>query len=142
MIKLKINGKSVKAEEGTSILAAAESIGCKIPALCYHRDLSVYGGCRLCIVEIKGRSSYPISCATPVEQGMEVLTHTPEICEIRKNIFDLILAYYPFECQLKCYSCASSNICELRKLAEEMGVTKLKFEPIPRQGKMDVEQNF
>ena len=67
---------------------------------------------RLCIVEIKGRSGYPIFCATPVEQGMEVLTHTPEVCEIRKNIFDLILV-------------------------EEMGVTKLKFEPIPRQGKMD-----
>lgn len=137
MIKLKINGKSVKAAEGTSILAAAESIGCKIPALCYHRDLSVYGGCRLCIVEIKGRGGYPISCATPVEQGMEVLTHTPEICEIRKNIFNLILAYYPFECQLKCHTCSKNDICELRQLAEEMGIKKLKFEPIPKQGKMD-----
>ena len=137
MIKLKINGKSVKVAEGTSILAAAGSIGCKIPALCYHRDLSVYGGCRLCIVEIKGRPGYPISCATPVEQGMEVLTHTPEICEIRKNIFNLILAYYPFECQLKCYNCTRNDICELRQLAEEMEVKKLKFEPISRQGKMD-----
>lgn len=137
MIKLKINGKSAKVAEGTSILEAADSIGCKIPALCYYRDLSVYGGCRLCIVQIKGRSGFPISCATPVEQGMEVLTHTPEICEIRKNIFDLILAYYPFECRLKCYGCSSNKICELRKLAEEMGVDKLKFEPIPRQGKID-----
>jgi len=137
MIKLKINDQSVEVAEGTSVFKAAESIGCKIPALCYHRDLSVYGGCRLCIVEIKGRSGFPISCATPVEQGMEVLTHTPEICETRKNIFDLILAYYPFECRLKCYSCASSNICELRELAEEMGIKKLKFEPVPRVGKID-----
>ena len=137
MIALKINGKSVKVAEDTSIFEAAESIGCKIPALCYHRGLSVYGGCRLCIVEIKGRAGFPISCATPVEQGMEVLTHTPEICEIRKNIFDLIIAYYPFECQLKCDSCASNKICELRQLAEEMDINELKFSPIARQGKMD-----
>ena len=137
MITLKINDKSVKVTEGTSIFEAAESIGCKIPALCYHRDLSVYGGCRLCIVEIKGRAGFPISCATPVEEGMEVLTHTPEICEIRKNIFDLIIAYYPFECQLKCDSCATNKICELRQLAEEMDINELKFAPIARQGKMD-----
>ena len=137
MIKLKINDKSLKVAEGTSIFEGAQSIGCKIPALCYHRDVSVYGGCRLCIVEIKGQSGFPISCATPVEQGMEVLTHTPEICEIRKNIFNLIIAYYPFECQLKCDNCASNDICELRQLAEEMGIKEPKFEPIERQGYMD-----
>ncbi len=137
MIKLKINDQLVEAADGTSIFAAAESNGCKIPALCYHRDLSVYGGCRLCVVEIKGRSGYPISCATPVEEGMEVLTHTPKLREIRKNIFDLIMAYYPFECRLNCNSCDNSRICELRQLAEEMGIDKLKFQPIPRKGKVD-----
>ncbi len=137
MIKLKINGKTVKAAEGTSIMEAAESIGCKIPALCYHSKLSVYGGCRLCIVKIKGRNGYPISCGTPIEEGMEVFTHTPEICRLRKNIFDLILAYYPFDCQLNCYNCIRNNTCELRELAEELDVKELKFEPVPRQGRMD-----
>lgn len=137
MIKLKINDQLVEAADGASIFEAAESSGCRIPALCYHCDLSVYGGCRLCVVEVKGRSGYPISCATPAEDGMEVLTHTAKLCEIRKNIFDLIMASYPFNCRLECSNCESRKICELRELAEEMGIDKLKFQPIPREEKID-----
>ncbi len=79
--------KQLKSPEDTSILEAAASVNCKIPALCYQRGLKAYGGCRLCIVEIKGRSGFPISCGTPVEEDMEVLTHTPKTAGNKKEYF-------------------------------------------------------
>jgi iron-only hydrogenase group A len=130
MIKLKINGKNIEAAENTTIFEAAEAAGIKIPALCYHKGLSVYGGCRLCIVKIKGRPGFPISCATPVAEGMEVETHTPEICELRKDILDLIFAYYPEDFK------KIKNI-ELKRLAEEVGLTELKYQPVKREHKID-----
>jgi NADH-quinone oxidoreductase subunit G len=137
MVTLKINGQSVTVSEGTTILEAAASINCKIPALCYKSGLSVYGGCRLCIVEVKGWPRYVISCATPVEEGMEVATHTPELRRVRKNIFELIIAYHPFDCQLNCLTCGRNRECELRKLAEEIGVGELKYHFIPKEHDID-----
>ena len=137
MVNLKINGQKVTVPEGTNILEAAASINCKIPALCYRSGLSVYGGCRLCIVKIKGWPRYAISCATPVEEGMEVETHTLELCKARKNIFQLILASYPFDRQLKCLSSGCIRERELQKLAEELGVKKLKYKSIPKGHDLD-----
>jgi len=137
MITLKINGQTAKVAEGTSILEAAASVNCKIPALCFHRGLKAYGGCRLCVVEIKGRPGFPISCGTPVEENMEVLTHTPKLREIRKNIFELILAYHPFDCKLNCLTCARNKKCDLQQLAEDIGVTELKYHFVPKEHNVD-----
>ncbi|MCK4982272.1 MAG: [FeFe] hydrogenase, group A [Victivallaceae bacterium] len=137
MITLKINGQTAKVAEGTSILEAAASVNCKIPALCYQRGLKAYGGCRLCIVEIKGRPGFPISCGTPAEENMEVLTHTPKLREIRKNIFELILAYHPFDCKLNCLTCARNRKCDLQQLAEEIGISELKYHFVPKKHIID-----
>ena len=137
MITLKINGQTTKVAEGTSILDAATSVNCKIPALCFHRGLKAYGGCRLCIVEIKGRSGFPISCGTPVENNMEVLTHTPKLREIRKNIFEMILTNHPFNCKLNCLTCARHRKCELQQLAEEIGISDLRYHFFPKEQVLD-----
>ncbi len=137
MVNLKINGQNVTVSEGTMILEAAASVNCRIPALCYRGGLSIYGGCRLCLVKVKGWPRYVISCATPVEEGMEVETHTPELREVRKNIFELIIAYHPFDCRLNCLTCGRNRACELRKLAEEIGVGELKYKSIPKEHDID-----
>lgn len=137
MVNLKINGQKVTVVEGTTIIEAAASINCKIPALCYKSGLSVYGGCRLCIVEVKGWPRYAISCATPVEEGMEVTTDTPELRKVRKNIFQLILASYPFDRQLSCLTSGCIRERELQELAKELGVNKLKYKPVPKEHDID-----
>jgi len=137
LINLSINGEEISVEEGTTILEAAKKLNYKIPTLCYQKELSVYGGCRLCIVDIKGENNYAISCATEVQNGMVVHTHTRDLMEVRKNIFQLIIANHPFDCKLNCLTCIKNISCELRKLAEEIGVTDLQYEFIEKEWKTD-----
>lgn len=77
MVKLKINGIPVEAEEGTTIIEAARLAGIDIPSLCYSKEINCIGACRVCIVEVKGARSLVASCVYPVEEGLEVWTNTP-----------------------------------------------------------------
>lgn len=97
-VTLKINGKTVKARPGTTVLEAARSAGIFIPTLCHHDELSPYGVCRLCIVEIPhGRKSRIVaSCLYPVEDGLEVLTESERVVRHRVVILELILARWPW----------------------------------------------
>jgi len=76
MIDLTIDGQGLRVKEGTTILQAAETTGIKIPTLCYHKALSRYGACRICLVEIRrnGRSQIQASCQYQVRPGMVVRT--------------------------------------------------------------------
>lgn len=124
MISLIIDGRKVEVEEGTSIMHAAETIGVKVPRLCYHPRLSVEGACRVCIVEVKGARNFIASCATPVAEGMEVTTTSPEIRQARRDIVELILDNHPKDCQ----TCERDGNCELQRLAYAMGVRRRYFE--------------
>ena len=94
MVSLFINGMPVEVEEDTTVLRAAELVGVTIPTLCDHPDLHPYGGCRLCVVEVKG-ARYPIaSCQLPVSSGMEVTTESKALTRNRKAILSMILSTY------------------------------------------------
>ncbi|HEU64453.1 MAG TPA: 2Fe-2S iron-sulfur cluster binding domain-containing protein, partial [Chlamydiae bacterium] len=80
-INLTIDGQKVTVDEGTSVMRAAENMGVRIPRLCYHPLLSLEGSCRVCIVQIKGFDYFLTSCSHQVEEGMEVLTNSPDIRE-------------------------------------------------------------
>ncbi|MFQ5842104.1 MAG: 2Fe-2S iron-sulfur cluster-binding protein [Thermodesulfobacteriota bacterium] len=97
-VTLKINRETVKARQGMTILEAARGAGIFIPTLCHHDELSPYGVCRLCIVEIlRGqRSRIVASCLYPVEDGLEVLTESERVVRHRKVILELILARWPW----------------------------------------------
>ncbi|MCC7129896.1 MAG: (2Fe-2S)-binding protein [Anaerolineae bacterium] len=94
MITLKIDGKTVEVPENTTVLRAAEAAGITIPTLCDHPDLTPYGGCRLCVVEVKGYRLPMASCALPVSQDMEVITENPALAEARRGILELLLSDY------------------------------------------------
>ena len=79
MIKLTIDGKTIEVPEGTSVLDAAKMLDIAIPTLCHHPKLTPFGGCRLCIVEIKGIPRPVTSCTTPASDGMEVSTSNPSV---------------------------------------------------------------
>ncbi|RKY41151.1 MAG: ferredoxin [Candidatus Omnitrophota bacterium] len=122
-ITLTIDGKKVEVEKGVTILEAAKKAKINIPHLCYHENLSIYGACRVCVVEIKGRKRLEPSCATLAEEGMEVRTNTSRVRRARKLIVELLLATHPEDC----FTCERSEDCELRKLAYELGIRDLRF---------------
>ena len=123
-ISLTIDRQKVSAPQGTTVFKAAGKININIPHLCYHENLSIYGACRICVVEIEGRPRLEPSCATLVEQGMVVRTNTPRVRRARRMIVELLLANHPEDC----FTCDRSQTCELRSLAYDLGIKDLRFQ--------------
>ena len=117
-VNLKINGLPVTVPAGTTILDAANSVGIRIPTLCFLKDINAIGACRICVVEVKGARSLVASCVYPVNEGMEVFTNTPAVIKSRKMTLELILSTH----DRKCLSCTRSQNCELQALCKEYGV--------------------
>ncbi len=94
MVKLTINNQPVEAPAGTTVLRAAAAAGITIPKLCEHKDLTPFGGCRLCVVEVQGWRNPMASCTLPVSEGMVVTTESPALAESRRTILELLLSNY------------------------------------------------
>jgi iron-only hydrogenase group A len=113
-----INGMKIQVPKGTSILDAARTVQVKIPTLCKHPDLGPTSACGLCIVKIAGNRKMPRACATAVEEGMAIITHDPELTEVRRTTIELILSNHPNAC----ITCGRNTNCELQTLAAEFGI--------------------
>ncbi len=122
-IKISINGVSVEIEPGTSILDAARQTGVIIPTLCYHKDLCVAGNCRVCVIEIVGQKRLATACATPCEEGMEILTNSLKVRNSRKHIIELLLSEHNSDCT-RCYK---NGKCELQLLTSEYKIMNQDF---------------
>ncbi len=118
-----INGKKISYTEGMTILQAAREAGIWIPSLCDHPALESYGGCRLCIVEVKGYPKPVASCVMPLAEGMEITTESPELREIRRSVLELMLVRHPFVCLY----CSANGRCDLQKLADHFGIKRDSF---------------
>lgn len=118
-MKITIDGKTIEAKEGSSILDAALCAGVYIPHLCSHPDLEAKGGCRLCSVEIDGVEGAVPSCMTKVEEGMNITINGPEANKVRKMAMELILASHPADCT----GCPKFGKCELQSLYQYLGVS-------------------
>jgi NADH dehydrogenase/NADH:ubiquinone oxidoreductase subunit G len=92
---LTIDGKEIEASEGSSVLETALAHGIDIPRLCYHPDLSISGGCRLCLVEVEGRDLPAPSCGLSCEDGMVVQTQSELLDQLRRDVIDVFLAEHP-----------------------------------------------
>jgi NADH dehydrogenase/NADH:ubiquinone oxidoreductase subunit G len=116
-ITLQIDGREVKAEEGMTILEAAQKVGIRIPTLCHHEKLEPYGACRICTVEaeIRGWTRLVAACLFPVEDDLVVRTRTEKVDRIRKMILELLLAHAP-------------DSFQLQDLAKEYGADRDRFE--------------
>ncbi len=123
-IKANINNIEVEVEKGTTILEAARDAQVAIPTLCKHQDIDPSAACGICIVKVEGFSRMIRACCTPVEEGMSVTTHDPEIIETRRTVLELILSNHPNDC----LKCGRNNICELQKLAADFGIREDHFE--------------
>jgi NADP-reducing hydrogenase subunit HndD len=118
MVSLSINGIPFKVPEGTTILEAAKQLNFRIPTLCNHDDLCVAGNCRVCVVENLGSKSLLAACATPVSDGMQILTNSMKVRAARKHVIELLLSEHNADCT-KCYK---NGKCELQNLSNEFSV--------------------
>lgn len=124
MAKITINDIPVEIEEGTTVLQACESIGVEIPVFCYHRQLSIAGNCRMCLVELE-KSPKPIaSCAMPAADGMVIHTDTPMVKKARKGVLEFLLINHPLDCPI----CDQGGECDLQDLTVSYGPSKSRFE--------------
>ena len=119
---LNVDGKTIKIEGERNLLEVIRKAKIELPTFCYHSELSVYGACRLCMVDIAGRGIQP-ACSTPPEDGMVVNTSTEEIREMRKIIVELLLAGHDHNCP----TCAKSTTCQLQSLAKRLGIKEVRF---------------
>ncbi len=122
-VTLTIDGHSVTAPVGTSLLRAAAMAGIQIPKLCATDSLEPFGSCRLCLVEIEGRRGTPASCTTLVEEGLVVTTENAKLNQLRKNVMELYISDHP----LDCLTCAANGNCELQSTAGQVGLREVRY---------------
>ena len=149
-----IDGKAVQISTGQTILDAASNAGIYIPTLCYLESLQPYGGCRLCLVDVKGRNGFQIACTTPIESGMEIQTRTQGLQKLRREILELTLSEHPYTCLVckdkqectefmhttrkagtitGCNFCTSNGDCELQELIDYLDLKDVRY-PIYYRG--------
>lgn len=123
MIQITINGVACQTEPGTKVLKVASENGIFIPSLCNHPALEPWGGCRLCVVEVKRKGEsvamVTTSCTLEAEDGMVVETDTETLKQQRKLAMELILSHHPEECN----GCPKYGHCELQSMIQYLGVS-------------------
>ncbi|MBX4260581.1 [FeFe] hydrogenase, group A [Clostridium estertheticum] len=124
-IPVEINGEK-------NILELVRKAGIDLPTLCYYSELSVYGACRMCMVENKW-GGMEASCSTPPKANMEIYTNTPKLRKYKKMILELLLAAHCRDCT----TCEKSGQCKLQELAKQFGITKVRFSNTSVKSKID-----
>lgn len=115
-IPVEINGEK-------NILELIRKAGIELPTFCYYSELSIYGACRMCMVENKW-GGMEAACSTPPKAGMEIYTNTPKLRKHRKMILELLLSNHCRDCT----TCEKNGNCKLQELASRFGIKKVRFE--------------
>ena len=127
-----VNGREVEINGERNLLELIRKIGIEIPTFCYHSELSIYGACRLCLVEVQGRGIMA-SCSTAPEPGMVIQTDSAAIRKMRKINVELLLANHNRECP----SCSRSANCTLQDLARKLGVSEVRYKQLTEKKPLD-----
>ncbi|MBI4497661.1 MAG: molybdopterin-dependent oxidoreductase [Chloroflexi bacterium] len=112
-VTITIDGQTIQADKGTPVLKAALDAGLYIPHFCYWDGVSVFAGCRLCVVEIEGMRGFPTSCTTQVQEGMVVRTKTADVLNMQRGVMSFMLSDHPDRC-LTCHRqehCGIDGVC-------------------------------
>lgn len=117
-----IDGKQVEINGEKNLLALIRNNGIEIPTFCYDKDLSVYGACRMCMVENEW-GGMDAACTTPPREGMVIKTNTPKLIKYRKMILELLLANHCRDCSI----CVKSDNCKLQEFARRFNLRNVRF---------------
>ena len=121
-----IESKEVEFTDEPNLLEVIRKAGMNVPTFCYRPDLTSFGACRMCVVEVEypnGRKIINSSCTMPPEAGIKVYLNTEKVRRIRKTVLELLLANH----DRKCLTCDKSGDCELQKYAEEYNIREIRF---------------
>ena len=118
-----INNRKVAFDDEKNVLSVIRKSGIDLPTFCYHSELSTYGACRMCVVE-DDRGKVFASCSETPREGMVIYTNTPRLQHHRKMILELLLASHCRDCT----TCRKNGVCTLQKLAQQLGVSYVRFE--------------
>jgi predicted molibdopterin-dependent oxidoreductase YjgC len=162
-VTINIDNQMLEVVKGLTILQAAEQNNIYIPTLCSHKDLTPFGGCRMCIVEVEGMRGFPTACTTPVEQGMIIRTHTAQVQSVRMEILQLILSEHTSSCLIceekeecknfmgtirkagvttGCRYCPNDKQCELQEVVEKLGVNEINYPIYYRNLRVEKDDPF
>ena len=128
-----IDGICVPFDGEKNVLAVVRKAGIDIPTFCYYSDLSVYGACRMCMVEDTKTGKIEASCSMEPRDGMSIRTNTAGLLKHRRMILELLLASH--DCN--CTNCAKSGNCRLQELAQRFGVRHIRFPDTRPRYEMD-----
>lgn len=163
LIDITIDNKPIKAKKDSTILQAAQQNEIYIPTLCAHKDLTPYGGCRMCLVEVEGARGFLTACTTPVEDGMTVRTYTDQLQKERREIMELILSEHTSSCLIceekescrnsmttirkvgvttGCRYCPNDDKCELEKVVSWLGIKEINHPIYYRGFRVEKEDPF
>jgi NADH-quinone oxidoreductase subunit G len=117
MVNVEIDGRTLEVEPGTTVMEAANRLGIFIPHFCYHHKLSIAANCRMCLVEVEKAPKPLPACATPVAEGMKVLTHSPVAKTAQNGVMEFLLINHPLDCPI----CDQGGECQLQDLAVGYG---------------------
>ncbi|NLI12320.1 [FeFe] hydrogenase, group A [Pelotomaculum propionicicum] len=120
--KLIIDGREIDIQGEKNLLEIIRRAGINLPTFCYHSELSIYGACRLCLVETD-KMGLVAACSTPPQEGMVIRTNTLRTRRLRKMVIELLLANHERECT----TCSRSGRCKLQLLAHQLGVKEVRF---------------
>jgi len=134
VIKIEVNGRTVEAQDGETLLTTVRRAGIAIPTLCHFDGLPPSGACRMCVVEVEGQRGLVPSCAFPVSSGLKVRTHSARAVDARRTLVELLLANHPDDCLY----CSRNGDCELQSLARELGVRRRRYFGGRSQARLDV----
>ncbi len=127
-----IDGERVEFDSEPNILAVVRKAGIELPTFCYYPELSIYGACRMCVVEDE-RGGIIASCSTPPKDGMVIRTNTAKLHHHRRMILELLLASHCRDCT----TCEKSGKCRLQEFAKRFGVTNVRFTSDAPQAEID-----
>ncbi len=122
-VNITIDGVKHSVPANFTVLDACKHAKINVPTLCFLKDINEIGACRMCLVEVKGSRNLVASCVYPVNEGMEILTHTKKVREARKANLELILSNH----DRNCLTCTRNRRCELQNLARDLGVDEIPF---------------
>ena len=117
-----IDGIPVRIDGEKNLLELINKTGVKMPTFCYHSELSVYGACRMCMVENEW-GGLEAACSTPPRAGMHIKTNTERLRRYRKNILELLLANHCRDCT----TCENNSKCKLQDLAMRFNIEGVRF---------------
>ncbi|MBF0607562.1 MAG: molybdopterin-dependent oxidoreductase [Magnetococcales bacterium] len=121
LVTVKINGSLHKVPAGMNLIEATETVGVHIPNFCYLKGMKGIGACRMCVVEVNGKTM--TACIMKTKEGMEIVTESERLSDMRKFVVDLILSMHPLDCM----TCTKAGVCELQDYAYAFALKESNF---------------